>query len=142
MILRSPYSRFDRQYSLVENFMYSLHFSLTLSIYRKQIGSNTNALAKFCHSRSVAAYSHFPFFPSSRYYRHTRSTRKKITRCRTEYEGGDAIQVSNNRTSTFRSAKPIGPIAPFLSCRDYRTTRCIVDHQSSSRHSGRAPVLT
>lgn len=68
------------------------------------------SLLKFCHSRSVAAYSHFPFslLHSPRYRRHMRSTRKKITRCR---RGGESMReaaryryrIIEHRPSAMRS---------------------------------------
>lgn len=108
--------------------MYSLHvplyLSLSLSRYHEQIGSNTNALAAeilpFEKRRRVLAFSVLPPVPlvavPSSHEIHSKENYPVPGRGgerERENEAGDAIQVSNNRASTFRSAKPIGSIAPF-----------------------------
>lgn len=72
---------------------------------------------KFCYSGSVSVFAHFPF--SSRRYgiviRDILGRKLPDVVEMDEYERLHAIQISNHRTSTFCSAKPIGPIHTVLS---------------------------
>lgn len=98
---------------------------------------------KFCYSGSVSVFAHFPF--SSRRYgiviRDILGRKLPDVVEMDEYERLHAIQISNHRTSTFCSSKPIGPIYAHTFYRDYRTTHCIVNPADRHR-SCRILVLT